>query len=51
MMVSTGGMGVKFNIIVGLYELEAEEVAGTWVVEKVRSCYRTGRTWASRRTR
>ena len=31
------------NIVVGLYELEVEEVAGHWDVEKVRSCNRRGR--------
>ena len=48
-MVSTGGLGIKYNIV-GLYELEAEDVAGHWVVEKVRSCYRRGRPRVSRRT-
>ena len=51
--VSTGGLGsqgIKCNNV-GLCKLEADEVAGHWVVEKVRSCWRTGRTWVSRRAR
>jgi len=43
-------VGMLRDSIVGLYELEADDVAGHWVVEKVRSCYRRGRPRVSRRT-
>ena len=42
---------IKYKINVWLFDLKAEEVAGHWDVNKVRSCYRRGRTRIFRRTR